>query len=106
MFFRIRATSDILRHTFELPGVVDEDLRTLRFIRERFDQVEEFVERLRVSRRKDSPSSSLDRNTDGVAPFRPTAVIVADILIAEQIRQRKPGVAAPLAYAAVGNNIV
>src|SRR5438105_7532891 len=50
-------------------------------------------------------SLSFDRRADQVAPFRPAAVVVPDFVEAEQILQRKPGMAAALADAAISNRV-
>src|SRR2546428_5606752 len=47
-----------------------------------------------------------DRHADHAPPFRPRAVVVADSLEAEQLVEREPRVAAPLADAAVGDDIL
>src|SRR3954449_9599073 len=48
-----------------------------------------------------SRRSLLDRNVHEVAPLRPRAVVVADVLVAEQLAQHEPRVRAALADAAV-----
>src|SRR6202521_5286 len=47
-----------------------------------------------------------DGSADEVAPFGPGAVVVADLVEAEQILQNEPGVRAALADAAVGDDFV
>src|SRR5262249_1466448 len=51
-------------------------------------------------------SRLLDRHAHGIAPLGPAAVVVADALVAEQIGEHEPGVAAPLADPAVGDDVV
>src|SRR5919106_2328228 len=46
----------------------------------------------------------LDRNVDQIPPLRPRAVVVADVLVAEQLAEHEPGVSAPLADTAVGRH--
>src|SRR5512134_554288 len=48
----------------------------------------------------------LDRVADQVAPFRPRAVIVLDVLVAEDVLQHKPRMRRPLPDAAVGYDFV
>jgi len=48
----------------------------------------------------------LDRRAHQVAPLGPRAVVVADVFIAEQILQHKPGVRAALADAAVSDDFL
>src|SRR3954453_12348236 len=55
-----------------------------------------------------SPTRSgglLDGDTDERAVFGPRAVVVLDVLVAEQLVQREPGVAGTLADAAVGDGV-
>src|SRR5690606_24251232 len=47
-----------------------------------------------------------DRDAHRVAPLGPRAVVVADVPVAEQVRQREPGVAGALADAAVRDHRV
>src|SRR5690242_21826467 len=47
----------------------------------------------------------LDRDTDERAVLGPRTVVVLDVLVAEQLVQREPGVARPLADPAVGNGV-
>src|SRR5207302_178185 len=49
-------------------------------------------------------SRVVDRHTDDGTVFSPTAVIVADVRIAEQLLQDEPGVRGALADAAVGDD--
>src|SRR5512134_2765605 len=49
---------------------------------------------------------SFNRHVDEVAPLRPTAIVIAYMFVPQQMRQHKPGVAAALADAAVGDNVV
>ena len=46
----------------------------------------------------------LDRDADQVAPLGPGAVVVADVLVAEQLVQHEPGVGRALADPAVGDD--
>src|SRR5437764_229365 len=46
----------------------------------------------------------LDRHVDEVAPLRPRAVVVADVLVAEELAQDEPRVGASLADPAVGRD--
>ena len=48
----------------------------------------------------------LDGSVDQAAPLGPGTIVVADIFIAEQVVQHKPGVAAALANAAVGDDVL
>src|SRR5690242_17294180 len=48
----------------------------------------------------------LDRDTDERAVLGPRTVIVLDVLVAEQLVQREPRVARPLADAAVGDGVL
>ena len=63
-------------------------------------------------RRRQRPSASLirlsrlDRHADRVAPLGPAAVVVAHARVAEQVGEHEPGVAAALADAAVGDDVV
>src|SRR5260370_17001973 len=41
-----------------------------------------------------------------VAPLGPRAIVIADVLVAEQILQREPGVRAALSNAAVGDDFL
>src|SRR5262245_29364046 len=45
-----------------------------------------------------------DRRADQIAPFGPGAVIILDVLEAEQVLEHEPGVARALADAAVGDD--
>ena len=45
----------------------------------------------------------LDRHADHAAPLRPRAVVIADVLVPEQVVQHEPGVAGALADAAIGD---
>src|SRR6266446_814428 len=47
-----------------------------------------------------------DRRADQVAPLGPGAVIVADLVEAEEVLENEPGVRTALADAAVGDNFV
>src|SRR6478609_2919109 len=47
-----------------------------------------------------------DRDPDGVAPLGPGTVVVAHGVEAQQVLEREPGVAGPLADAAVGHDVV
>src|SRR5690349_21304395 len=47
----------------------------------------------------------LDRDADERAVLGPRAVVVLHVLVAEQLVQREPGVARPLADAAVGDGL-
>src|SRR4051812_4389609 len=51
-------------------------------------------------------SSALDGNAHEVAPLRPAPVIVADLLVTQQMGEHEPGVAAALADAAVDDDVV
>ena len=48
----------------------------------------------------------LDGGAHAVAPLGPGAVVIAHVLIAEQVGEHKPGVAGALADAAVGDDVV
>ena len=48
----------------------------------------------------------LDGGPDGVAPLGPGAVVVADVVVAEQVVEHEPGVARALADTAVGYDVV
>ena len=48
----------------------------------------------------------LDRHADEAAPLGPAAVVVADALIAEELVEDEPGMAAPLADPAVGDDVL
>ena len=67
----------------------------------------------RASRRSPGPGESggdgdrlLDRHADHAAPLGPAAVVVADALVAEQLVQHEPRVAAALADPAVGDDVL
>src|SRR2546426_1305179 len=47
-----------------------------------------------------------DRRADEVAPLGPRPVVVPHLLDAEQVLKREPGMARPLADAAVGDDLV
>ena len=47
----------------------------------------------------------LDRHVDHVAPLGPGAVVVLDVVLAEQLVQHEPGVRGALADAAVGDHV-
>ena len=47
----------------------------------------------------------VDRDAHQVAPFRPRAIVVADVLVAQQVGEHEPRVARPLADAAVGDHV-
>src|SRR5712691_5645763 len=47
-----------------------------------------------------------DRSPDEIAPLRPRAVVVAHLLHAEEVLEREPGMARPLADPAVGDDLV
>ncbi len=49
-------------------------------------------------------TSLLDRHAHQVAPLRPTAVVVPHVRVAQQILEHEPGVARPLADAAIGDD--
>src|SRR5712664_2408002 len=49
---------------------------------------------------------SFNRHPDQTAPLRPGAVVVLDLRVAQQIRQREPGERGPLADPAVGNHVL
>src|ERR1700730_5156815 len=51
------------------------------------------------------PALLLDRRADDVPPFGPGTVVVADLPVAEEVRQRKPGMATPLADPAVRDHV-
>src|SRR2546422_2098983 len=53
-----------------------------------------------------SSRSLHDRRTDEVTPLGPRPVVVANLLLAQQVLEREPGVARPLADAAVGDDLV
>src|SRR5438105_1136500 len=55
---------------------------------------------------RDRQARTLDGGTDQVAPLGPRAVVVADVVEAEQVGQDEPGVARALADAAVGDDVV
>src|SRR4028119_762555 len=50
-------------------------------------------------------SLALDGGPDGVAPLRPGAVVVADVVVAEQVLEHEPGVAGALPDTAVGDDL-
>src|SRR5579885_1092353 len=52
------------------------------------------------------PALLLDRHADHVAPLGPAAVVVADVGVAQQLVQHEPGMAAALADAAVGDDVL
>src|SRR5271155_6283463 len=51
-------------------------------------------------------ASQLDRGAHQGAVFRPTAVVVLDVSVSEQLPQHEPGVRRPLADAAVGDGLL
>src|SRR2546429_5873250 len=51
-------------------------------------------------------ASALDGDVDEVAPLGPRAVLVLDVLVAEQLAQDEPGVRAPLADPAVRRHLL
>src|SRR6185436_12042393 len=51
-------------------------------------------------------ASALDGDPDEISPFGPAPIIVADLLVAQQMGQDEPGVAAALADAAVDDDVV
>src|SRR3954454_24374672 len=61
-----------------------------------------------VGRGSDGPGllTARDRDAHGVAPLGPRAVVVPDVVEAEQVGQDEPGVAAPLPDPAVGDDVV
>src|SRR5207248_7673887 len=58
----------------------------------------------RVARSRARPAGA--RDPDAVAPLGPRAVVVAHVAEAEQVLQHEPGVAGPLADAAVDHHVV
>src|SRR5690606_17410794 len=48
----------------------------------------------------------LHRDVDHAAPFGPGAVVVLDVLVAEEVAQGEPGVRGALADAAVGDDVL
>src|SRR5439155_24824984 len=59
---------------------------------------------LNSSRPRPRAGSLLDRRADKISPFRPGAVVVGDVAVAQQILQYKPAMAGALADAAVGDD--
>src|ERR1700744_1439368 len=51
-------------------------------------------------------ASQLDRGAHQGAVFRPTAVVVLDVLVSEQLAQHEPGVRRPLTDPAVGDGLL
>src|SRR6476469_11212984 len=51
-------------------------------------------------------TSQLDRGAHEGAVFRPTAVVVLDVLVSQQLLQHEPGVRRPLTDAAVGDGLL
>src|SRR3990172_2826428 len=49
-------------------------------------------------------SRFLDGRSDQIAPLGPAAVVIFDVLEIEQVLEHEPGVAGPLADAAVGDH--
>src|SRR5215203_2976761 len=49
---------------------------------------------------------ALNRGAHQVAPLGPRTVVVTHVVVAEQVGKHEPGVGGPLAYSAVGYDIV
>src|SRR5699024_6250654 len=47
-----------------------------------------------------------DRHGHDIAPFGPGSVVVAHVVVAEQVRENEPGVAGAFADAAVGDDLI
>src|SRR3954470_20087514 len=60
----------------------------------------------RPERRARALDVLLDRHVDQVAPLGPRAVVVLDVVLAEQLVEHEPGVRRALADAAVGDDRV
>src|ERR1700682_2944272 len=58
-----------------------------------------------LSRRIDA-GRPLDRGFDEISPFRPGTVVVANVLVAEEILEDKPRMAGALADAAIGDGFL
>src|SRR5215213_6568308 len=59
-----------------------------------------------ISGMRTSSGSALDGNPDEVPPLGPAPIIVADLLVAQQVGQDEPGVAAALTDAAIDDHVV
>ena len=59
-----------------------------------------------LNRPSEREALALDRNVNEIAPLRPRAVVVADVLVAEQLVQDEPRVRAALADAAVRGHLL
>ena len=70
--------------------------------------VESLLERLGAAAERRAPGAYvlLDRHVDQVAPLGPRAVVVLDVVLAEQLVQHEPGVRRALADPAVGDDRV
>jgi hypothetical protein len=74
----------------------------------RFLRLRRTPEQARASSTVGAASGALlfDRHVHEVPPLRPRAVVVLDLLVAQQLAENEPGVGAALADAAVGGYVL